>query len=175
MKPTRILLSALLLSLPLTTLALAQSDAKGTFDMLKTLEGTWEGHLTTVPPMPDVQPATVAHVTLRVTSRGHALMHEMRLDGNPDDPITMLYLDDDRLVLTHYCDAGNRPRMQGKVSPDGMTVSFELVDVAGSLEHGHMHHVMFTKIDADHHTEEWTFMLPGDKSVQAHFDLRRVK
>ena len=30
-------------------------------------------------------------------------------------------------------------------------------------------------IDADHHTEDWTFMLPGDKLLHAHFDLKRAK
>jgi hypothetical protein len=29
-------------------------------------------------------------------------------------------------------------------------------------------------IDANHHTEDWTYMLPGDKPVHAHFDLQRV-
>jgi hypothetical protein len=30
-------------------------------------------------------------------------------------------------------------------------------------------------VDADHHVEEWTFHMPGDKQVRARFDLRRVK
>ena len=77
----------------------------------------------------------------------------------------MLYLDGDHLSLTHYCDAGNRPRMVGKDAPDGKTVEFEFVDISGGNVHGHMHHVVFTLIDANHHTEDWTFMMPGDKPV----------
>jgi hypothetical protein len=102
-------------------------------------------------------------------------MHEMRVGDNPDDPITMLYLDDDRLLLTHYCDAGNRPRMVGKVSPDGKTVTFDFLDVAGNTQYGHMHHAVFTIIDANHHTEDWSFMEPGDKLAHPHFDLQRTK
>ena len=87
----------------------------------------------------------------------------------------MFYLDSDRLLLTHYCDAGNRPRMEGKLSADGKTLEFDLLDVASGMQKGHMHHSVFTLIDADHHTEDWTYMLPGDQSVRAHSDLTRVK
>src|SRR5262249_21414555 len=97
----------------------------------------------------------------------------MRMPGKPDDPITMLYLDNDRLMLTHYCDAGNRPRMVSKLSPDGKTVQFEFLDIAGNLQYGHMQRAAFTIIDANHHTEDWTFLMPGDKPVFAHFDLKR--
>jgi hypothetical protein len=79
------------------------------------------------------------------------------------------------LLLTHYCDAGNRPRMVGKTSPDGKSVDFEFLDVDGTTQYGHMHHAVFTTIDADHHTEDWTYMEPGDKPVHAHFELTRAK
>ena len=49
---------------------------------------------------------------------------------------------------------------------------FEFIDVAGNNLHQHMHHAKFTFIDANHHIEEWTFML-GDQTVHAHFDLQR--
>jgi hypothetical protein len=169
---------SLTLSIALSLSAVAQSaapqsDAQKSFDTLKTLAGSWEGRVTTLPVAPDIDGKPI-HATLRVTSMGNAIMHEMTGAGRPDDPITMLYLDGDRLLLTHYCDAGNRPRMTGKVSPDGKTVEFEFLDVAGSTQYGHMHHAAFTLIDANHHTEEWTYMQPGDKPVHAHFDLQRV-
>ena len=151
-----------------------QSDAQKSFDKLKTLAGAWEGHVTTTPPQPDIE-GQLMQASLRVTSMGNAIMHEMKGAGRPDDPITMLYLDEGRLLLTHYCDAGNRPRMAGKMSPDGKTVEFDFLDVAGSTQYGHMHHAVFTVIDENHHIEEWTYMQPGDKPVHAHFDLQRTK
>jgi hypothetical protein len=117
----------------------------------------------------------VLQISLRTTSSGNAIMHEVTAGGMKDDPITMLYLDGDRLLLTHYCDAGNRPRMVAKASPDGKTVEFDFLDLAGPTEHGHMDHAVFTFIDANHHTEDWTYMLPGDKPMLAHFNLERTK
>jgi hypothetical protein len=130
--------------------------------------------MTTVPGFDNIE-GTKTRVTLRVTSMGHVLMHEMTGEGRPDDPITMLYLDEGSLALTHYCDAGNRPRMTGTVSPDGKTVSFESVHVAGGTEHGHMHGAAFTFVDANQHVEEWTFMMPGGKAVRARVELRRTE
>jgi hypothetical protein len=151
-----------------------QSEAKQSFDKLKMLAGTWDGHVTTVPVAPDIEGKAV-HATLRVTSMGNALVHEMNGMDRPDDPITMFYIDGDRLLLTHYCDAGNRPRMVGKLSPDGKSLEFEFLDVSGGTQYGHMHHAVLTVIDANHHTEDWTYMEPGDKPMHAHMDLQRTK
>ena len=170
MKSLRFMLPVVLMAL--STVAFAQSDARKSFDELKTLAGSWEGRVSTVPPQAEIE-GKLMQVSFRVTSMGNALMHEMTGAGRPDDPITMLYLDGDRLLLTHYCDAGNRPRMVGKVSPDGKTVEFDFLDVAGSTQYGHMHHALFTFVDANHHSEDWTYMEPGDKPVHAHVDLQR--
>ena len=151
----------------------APSESQKAFDRLKTLDGSWVGRLTTSPVEPSVD-GNFAQLSLRVTSMGNALVHEMSISGRPDHPVTMFYRDEDRMVLTHYCDAGNRPRMVGKLSPDGKTLEFEFLDLSGSNQHGHMHHAMFTFIDENHHTEDWTYMTPGDKPVRAHFEAQRT-
>jgi hypothetical protein len=158
----------------------AKSDAQVSFTLLKALAGTWQASATLDPPQPEMGNGTPMQVLLRVTSRGNALVHEMGDlgKGDPtlnDHPVTMFYLDGDRLLLTHYCDAGNRPRMAARTSPDGKTVEFDFLDVAGGTQHGHMHHAVFTIIDANHHTEDWTYMMPGDKPVHAHLDLTRAQ
>jgi hypothetical protein len=164
MKPLRFLLSAALIGL--STLAFAQSDAQKSFAQLKSLAGSWEGTV-------DGKPI---QLSLRVTSMGNALIHEMKMAGRPDDPITMLYVDGDRLLLTHYCDAGNRPRMAATMTPDGKTVDFHFLDVANfnSKQGGYMQHAVFTTLDANHHTEDWTFLMQG-KPINAHLDLQRTK
>lgn len=152
----------------------APSDAQKSFEMLKTLAGSWEGTLTPVPAVKDFAGAPVK-VMIRVTSKGNALMHEMTIAGLPDDPITMLYLDDGRLMLTHYCDIGNRPRMVGKTSPDGKTVAFEVLDISGSTQRGHMADAVFTIVDVNHHIEEWKSIYPGGKTMTGRFELKRTK
>jgi len=188
MKSHRFMLSVVLMSL--CTVAFAQSDAQKSsvapvpseaqksFTTMKSLAGEWEGPVNVLE-MPQISGGKLLHVSLRVTSRGNALVHELQEAGTPldatkyDHPVTMLYVDGDQLTLVHYCDAGNRPRMTGKMSPDGKTVEFELKDISGSTDY-HMHHSVFTFIDANHHTEDWTFMMK-DKPMHAHMDLTRAK
>src|SRR5208283_1965773 len=152
MKSLSFVLSVVLMSL--STMAFAQSEAQKSsvapvpseaqksFTTMKGLAGEWEGPVT----VPEMQEAGTP------------------LDATKyDHPVTMLYVDSDQLTLVHYCDAGNRPRMTGKMSPDGKTVEFELKDISGSTAY-HMHHSVFTVIDANHHTEDWTFMMQ-DKPI----------
>lgn len=183
MKTLASLLFAVLASIP--TAALAQTDAQPvalaptaaqeSFAALKALAGEWEG-VVTIAEMPEISPRM--HVSIRVTSRGNVVVHEFQeagtlLDATKyDHPVTMFYLDEDELNLVHYCDAGNRPRMIGTRSEDGKTFDFELQEVGGDPTY-HMHRIVFHVTDADHHSEEFTFMM-GDKPMHARFDLTRT-
>ena len=189
MKILRYTLSLVLLSV--STVAFAQSDmhkradapapsaAQKSFATMKTFAGEWEGRVT-VAEMPKMNAGMLMHASLRVTSRGNAMVHELQEANAPldpakyDHPVTMLYVDGDQLNLVHYCDAGNRPRMIGKMSPDGKTVEFTLVDISGGNKNGHMAHAVFTYMDANHHVEDWTYLMPDDKPMHAHFDLHKV-
>ncbi|HVM94482.1 MAG TPA: hypothetical protein VMT67_16795 [Terriglobales bacterium] len=158
-----------------------KSDAQISFDSLKGLAGEWEGAVSVDPPQPQWDGINKPlHVTMRVTSRGNAIVHELQEANTPldptkyDHPVTLLYIDNDQLNLIHYCDAGNRPHMVARKSADGKTVEFDFADLTGPTKYGHMHHAVFTYVDANHHIEDWTYMMPGDKPLHAHFELKRV-
>jgi hypothetical protein len=192
MKSLRFVLSVVLMSFATVAFAqheahkatddqVAPPEARKSFDAMKGLAGNWEGPVTLDPPQPEMSDGKPLHITMRVTSRGNALVHEMQEAGTPldatkyDHPVTMFYVDSGRLTLIHYCDAGNRPRMVARTSTEGKRVEFDFLDLAGGTEYGHMHHAVFTFIDANHHIEDWTYMMPGDKPVHAHFDLKRAE
>jgi hypothetical protein len=142
----------------------AGSDARKTFDQLKGLEGNWAGTNSQGQPL---------QVTFRLTAGGSALMSEIMGKG-PENMITMFHMDGDRLLMTHYCGAGNQPRMK-VVSSDAKSVSFEFFDGTNIAPgDGHMQHVTFSQPDADHHIEEWVFLDHGKETKEV-FTLARVK
>lgn len=145
---------------------LAQSNSQKTFDALKALTGNWEGK--------NNQGQTL-RVSFRETAGGSALLSEIHGQG-PENMISMIHLDGDRLLMTHYCGAGNQPRMKATLAPDGKSVIFDFIDATNlaSAEAGHMNHVVFAMPDADHHTEEWTFLDHG-KEMKEMFVLARAK
>jgi hypothetical protein len=187
MKVFRSLLCITLIALPRLALgqmnhpAPAPTDAQKIFAGLKSLSGTWVGAIQTFPKMPTASIGDSMRITMRVLSRGNTLVHEMHGASMPEDadkydhPITVVYLNDDgKLTLTHYCDAGNRPRMTARVSADGKVIDFDFVDISGRHDRtGHMQHATFTLIDADRHVQEWTYLLPNKQTVRARFEVRR--
>jgi hypothetical protein len=165
MKSIRIALSLLLLAT--ATATIAQSTVQKSFDQLKSLTGSWEGK--------NIQGMPI-QVTFRDTAGGSALMSEIHGHG-PENMISMFHLDGpNRLLLTHYCGAGNQPRMAATTAPDGKTITFDFFDGTNipSPESGHMQRVVIAMLDANHHTEDWTFLDHG-KEMKEFFDLQRSK
>ncbi|HLX84871.1 MAG TPA: hypothetical protein VKR59_13300 [Terriglobales bacterium] len=157
-------LVATLVVLLSASLVAAESDGRKTFDMLKGLEGKWSGK--------SLQ-GEVVEVTFRSTAGGSALMSEIHGHG-PENMITMFHMDGDRLLMTHYCGAGNQPRMK-VVSADAKSVSFEFMDGTNmGPGDARMQHVTFSQPDADHHVEEWVLTGPGVEKKEI-FTLERVK
>jgi hypothetical protein len=156
--------TALTVSL-LAALAFAQSDAQKTFAQLQKLNGTWAG--TNAQGMP-------LKVTFRDTADGTAILSEIEGHGR-ENMISMLHLDNGRVLMTHYCSTGNQPRMQATLAPDGKAVAFDFLDATNlaTPDAGHMQRVVFTMPDADHHTEEWTFADHG-KTLKEVFTLTRT-
>jgi len=143
----------------------AQTDAQKAFATIKSLPGTWEGKT------PD---GHALQVNFKEVSGGSAVMSEIMGHG-PESMVSMFNLDGaNKLLLTHYCSAGNQPRMQASVTPDGKTFTFNYVDATNlaTPDAGHMQKMVLTLIDENHHTEDWTFIAQG-KEMNKFFDLHR--
>jgi len=147
--------------------AVAQSAGQKTFDAMKALAGNWEGKTS----MGDT-----AQVSFRLTANDSVLMSEIHnpMQGHAEDMVSMIHMDGNRLLLTHYCPTGNQPRMQASASADGKTITFDFVDATNlaSRDAGHMQSVVFTFIDANHHLEEWHYLDHGKTQIMR-FDLQK--
>ncbi|MDX6531022.1 MAG: hypothetical protein QOH41_3312 [Blastocatellia bacterium] len=109
-------------------------------------------------------------------SSGTAILHEGNTEkGVPNHEITMFYVEEDRLIAIHYCDAGNRARTEGKMSADGKSVEFNFLDVAGSTKGGLLKRMMFTMVDANKHVIDFIFIMPNGKPVELHGEFQRTK
>jgi len=163
-KRTRNSARLLIVLAALSTAVYAQTDAQKAFNAIKNMPGTWEGKA------PD---GHALQVTYKVTAGGSAVESEILVPN--EDMISMFHLDGpNRLLLTHYCAAGNQPRMQASLSPDGKVITFNYVDATNlaSPDAGHMQKMVLTMIDDSHHTEEWTFVDHGKEHKEV-FDLHR--
>jgi hypothetical protein len=161
-----ILASFAALWLLVSTFAGAESSAQKSYSQLKVLAGSWTGTNSAGGPL---------SVSFRETSAGSALLNEVHV-GNSDaeDMISMFHLDGSRLMLTHYCTAGNQPRMVGHASRDGRTITFDFLDATNlpNWDDGHMWRVVFSLLDANHHTETWIYLDHGKNTTEV-YDLHR--
>ena len=120
------------------------------FDQLKSLAGAWEGKGGKDGP---------AKVTFEIVSNGSVVMERLQPAKEPE-MITMYSLEGKRLVVTHYCSAGNQPTMQTDPLTSAMgKYDFHFVHVAGTKtpDEAHMSSLTLTIQDKDHMSQVWTF------------------
>jgi hypothetical protein len=153
--------------------ALAQSEpqpAAAAFDKLKALAGDWI----------DVDGAfgmkgQVA-VTYRLTGGGTSVV-ETLFAGTPHEMTTVYHKDGRHVVLTHYCSAGNQPRMRATTT-DGRSLDFAF-DGGTNLDpakDGHMHSGRIEFVDGDRIRAVWVGWEQGKPSAhQPTFVLERKK
>src|SRR3982751_3368113 len=152
--------------MPLPKTSAPQSDAQKAFEKMKTLAGSWQGTIVGIS----------INFTIRAASSGTAILHEGNTPGGgpPNHEITMFYLDGDRLLATHYCDAGNRSRMEGKISADGKSIAFGFIDVVARTKRGYIRDVTLTIPDGNKHVEEFTFVMPDGKPIALRGEFQRT-
>ena len=146
-----------------TGIAVAQTQPASGFDRLKTLVGTWEAT------GPQGRPLTN---TIRLVSNGTAL-EETFQSVEADQMVTLYTADGNRLAMTHYCAAGNQPRMETPtVTGDQKEFDFSLTGITNltDINSGHMRHLLIQIADQDHFTEKWTWRENGKDQIHTiHF------
>jgi hypothetical protein len=128
--------------------AAAPADSHGSADWqkLKSLVGSWQG----------TNEGRPVSVTYALVSNGTALMENLN-GGHDADMITMYTPDGAVLLATHYCAAGNQPRMRAKASADGKSIDFQFVDASSVKDSSEvMRRLVVTFIDASHFNQQWT-------------------
>jgi hypothetical protein len=144
-------------------LAGAQAQPVSGFDRLKTLVGTWEAT------GPQGRPLTN---TIRLVSNGTAL-EETFQSAEADQMVTLYTADGNRLAMTHYCAAGNQPRMETPaVTGDQKEFDFSLTGITNLTDpnSGHMRHLLIQIADQDHFIEKWTWRENGKDQIHTiHF------
>jgi hypothetical protein len=141
-----------------------KSDAA--FKQLTTLAGEWEA----------IQDGTPVREIYSVTANGSALLVETK-PANKSAMITMVTVDGDRLIATHYCSAGNQPQMVNSAPGDlrrGLTFSIERVTGLKSPDDWHNTGLTIILDDSDHMTQEWTYLYKG-QSGRTEFHYTRKK
>ncbi len=76
-------------------------------------------------------------------------------------------------MMTHYCSAGNQPRMKATVTEEG-DMDFQFVDVTNlkSKSEGHMTGLRIDFVDENHFNQVWTWS-KGDQTKPNTFKFER--
>jgi len=141
------------------------APANAGFEKMKTLVGDWKGK---------TAEGNDISVTYRLVAAGSAIEEHMSVA----DMITMYHVDGKNVMLTHYCAAGNQPRMKAAPFKDGdNTLAFVFLDATNlpDKKAAYMHDATFTFVDADHLVAAWTNYSGGKDAGKVVMNLERVK
>jgi hypothetical protein len=142
------------------------SAGPAAYARLKTLVGEWEADTN----------MGKAHVSYESIAGGTSLVERESGEKMPA-MLTVYYLDGDRLLLTHYCMAGNQPRMQAQAfNPETGEVDFTFLDATNLTPGGgHMHNAKISVTDHDHLNTQWEFYENGQVKTTETAQYTRVK
>jgi hypothetical protein len=146
----------------------AKTDAPSKLDLIKKLQGDW------VEVGQDGKTSDKVVSTYRVTAGGSAV-EETLMRGTDHEMVTVYNMDGDVLMLTHYCVAGNQPRMKADKQTDPRKLVFHCAGATNmkSENDQHMHQATIVWKDDNHIHSEWEMVKDGKNVMTASFDLAR--
>lgn len=146
-----------------------RAPAEAAFERFKALAGRWAGSSTE---------GWKDEVEFSVIARGSVVMAVSAFEAHPGETmVTMFHLDRGRLMLTHYCVAGNQPRLVAtELAGDGSELTFTWLDGTGlaSRDEGHMDRVAIRFAEDGSYSSRWTWYRDGESSWMEEIRLERV-
>lgn len=143
--------------------------SRGAFERFKKLEGEWDTKSTK---------GWGGRITYKLITGGACVMQTDTVAHDNDTMVTMIHLDNDRLMLTHYCAAKNQPRLVAtNITPDLSEIIFEFLDATNikTRDQGHMDKVVFKFKSDDEFTDQWTWYQDGKETWEEEITNLRVK
>ena len=141
-------------------------DAARQLDQVKSMAGTWY--------LADASEEDAPTAIYRVVANETAV-EERLFPGQAKEMITMYFIDDGRLTLTHFCALGNQPTMAA-VAGDDDEINFEFVAITDldspASQHMHEHTLEFHE-DPDRVDSTWILWNDGMEAERRRFPLRR--
>lgn len=145
----------------------AEIDSKAAFARLKTLVGEWQANTK----------MGKATLTYELIAGGTSLVERESAERMPA-MMTVYHLDGDRLMMTHYCMAGNQPRMQARhFDAKSGELRFTFLDATSlaGADSGHMRNVTFRIAGHDKLSTDWEFYERGKSKNTESFEYTRVR
>jgi len=146
--------------------AFAQGVApKQAFESLKKLAGDWEMK------GPNGKALKVSY---KVTGAGSALV-ETQMAGEADEMVSVYHMDGAKLVMTHYCAAGNQPTLVYKPGKSGKVLFFDFLSGSNMKPTDmHIHAAKIMLNSASEIQSDWVGYFKGKNAGTTSFNLKRV-
>ena len=154
-------------------LAVFAGEKAGVMEKLAALEGDW------MLLDEDGRETDVVGSTFRLTAGGSAVVETMfpnSSDGH--EMVNMYHADGDRVLMTHYCAAGNQPRLVVETTDDDnrLELRFESITNLASPKSAYMSQAVYVFDGDDRLTTTWRSMVDGELTEEkTTIELKRRK
>jgi hypothetical protein len=140
------------------------SKTNDSFNLIKALVGDWQGSYEWI----GKNRKGPMNAKYYLTGNGTAVVEDLIVDGNAN-MTTVYHLDGADLRATHYCAAGNQPRLKAtSMEGDNKVVKFHMVDITNmpTPKAGHVRDLELRLTSASQITILFTFVGSGKESVE---------
>lgn len=156
-------------SMPRVVGKATDADRAALLDRVRGLEGEW---------LMQGEDGTWNVTCVFKTIAGGSAVREIMFPGTPHEMTNLYHMDGSSLVLTHYCAAGNQPKMRAKAATGKGPIAFEFDSVTNLTqpEETYMGSMTLVMPDADRLEAHWMHHKAGNKMGEPMiFSMKRKK